>query len=125
MTVRPNLVVLRVADLEVARAFYTALGLDLRSEQHGSGPAHFSHEAGGFVFELYPRRRPADSTVATRLGFEVPTLDAALLARLRDAGGVVVSEPARVEPSGRCAVVRDPDGHAIELREPSPPEATG
>lgn len=50
MTTRPNLLVIRVADLETVRKFYN----DLRIEKHG-GPEHFTHANDCFVFEVYPR----------------------------------------------------------------------
>ena len=35
-------------------AFYTAIGLTFRSEQHGAGPRHYSAESAGLVIEVYP-----------------------------------------------------------------------
>ena len=112
----PSLVVIRVTDLEAARAFYEALGLDFQLEKHGKGPEHLSHAASGFVFEIYPRRSTTDSTAAVRLGFSVPSLTA-VLTRLNRTEAEVVSKP-QESTWGLRAVLRDPDGHTVELLQP-------
>ena len=144
---RPNLLVIRVASLDVAEAFYRdALGLPLVRHRHGSGPEHCALEAPGFTFELYPLGPKDVPTTSVRLGFAVPRLppvDAATLAagdappamssdvddgaetmrllceRVAAAGGSVASLP-RMSEWGLRAVCRDPDGHAIELVLPPP-----
>lgn len=115
MSARPNLLVIRVGDLASSRAFYEALGVELRSEKHGTGPAHWTHDSDGFVFEIYPRRTEADSTSAVRLGFSVPAL-APIMPRLAALGAEIVTPPQESE-WGLRAVVRDQDGHVVELRE--------
>lgn len=114
----PNLIVLRAQDLDAARRFYEALGLAVELERHGAGPAHLAAVQGGVVVEVYPRRGPADSTAATRVGFRVSDL-AATLERVTAAGGVLVQGP-RPSPWGRRAVLRDPEGHTVELSEVVP-----
>ncbi len=108
-----NLLVLRSSDFERAAAFYSRLGLQFTRHQHGKGPEHFAAELGGSVFELYPLAADGLSTLGTRLGFSVPSLDAAIAA-LSDYPGAVVSPP-KDSPWGRRAVVSDPDGHRVEL----------
>ncbi len=108
-----NLLVLRSPDLERAAAFYSRLGLQFTRHRHGKGPEHFAAELGGSVFELYPLAADGPSTLGTRLGFSVPSLDAAIAA-LSDYPGAVVSPP-KDSPWGRRAVVSDPDGHRVEL----------
>lgn len=105
------LVVLRVADLGRARAFYEALGLVFVEERHGTGPAHLSARLGDLLLELYPRRSSDDSTSATRLGFAVEGVDALVQFLPR------VITPPTDGPWGRRAVVQDPDGHTVELTE--------
>ena len=87
-----NLVVVYAADLEAARRFYAALGLNLKSEQHGKGPLHYATEMPGIVFEIYPLPRDA-AAGKVRLGFRVAALESVLTAvpairedRLRAAG---------------------------------------
>ncbi|MGH7214438.1 MAG: VOC family protein [Tepidisphaeraceae bacterium] len=53
-TPRVNLVVLRVADIDRAAAFYRLLGFEFSKHAHGTGPQHYACESNGFVFELYP-----------------------------------------------------------------------
>jgi|SRR5688572_13811962 len=108
-----NLVVLRSADIVRAAAFYSRLGLEFRQHRHGTGPDHFAAETPGGVFELYPLALDGDSTLGTRIGFRVPSVDTAIAA-LNDYPGAVVSSP-RDSEWGRRAVVADPDGHKIEL----------
>src|SRR6266576_3786236 len=75
-----NLVVLRSPDIARAAAFYSRLGLQFSQHRHGSGPEHFAAELPGGVFELYPLSADGASTLGIRIGFRVPSVDAALAA---------------------------------------------
>jgi catechol 2,3-dioxygenase-like lactoylglutathione lyase family enzyme len=110
-----SLVVIRSANLERAVQFYRALGLSFIREQHGSGPEHYASVIGSAVFEIYPRDSESRSSAAVRLGFRVPSLGESLAALARQEVELV-SAP-RDTPWGRCAVVKDPDGHRVEIRE--------
>lgn len=109
-----NLLVLRSPDIHRAAPFYRALGLPLTPERHGGGPEHYSANVNGFVFELYPLANEA--TTGTRLGLGVDSVDE-LVPALVALGAEVVSGP-RDSPWGRRAVVRDLDGHTVELVSP-------
>ena len=109
-----NLVVLRVADIEISARFYEALGISFTPEQHGKGPRHLSGHAGRVLLEIYPAVDGL-TTRALRLGFSIPSMDKAL-ANITPAGGSVLSEP-KASEWGVRAVVVDPDGHKIELIE--------
>jgi lactoylglutathione lyase len=115
-----GLLVLRTTDLEKSLAFYRALGLDFQQEQHGSGPVHYACDLGGMVIEIYPgepgiapERKQGG---ATMIGFNVPSLDAALngLAAL----GITPTSPPKDSPWGRRASLPDPDGRIVEISEP-------
>ncbi|MCX5662075.1 MAG: VOC family protein [Planctomycetota bacterium] len=108
-----SLVVLRSRDLDRAHLFYRALGLSLVRHSHGKGPMHLTSESGGQVFEIYPLVGDAPPTSSTRVGFTVPSVDAAY-ASLLAAGGESVAPP-KDSQWGRRAVVADPDGHRVEL----------
>ena len=108
-----NLVVLRSLDMTKAAEFYSRLGLCFTRHQHGKGPEHFAAELDGGVFELYPASPDGPSTLGTRVGFSVPSLDA-VIAALGDFPGAIVS-PSKDSQWGRRAVVADPDGHLVEL----------
>ena len=113
-TAKLNLLVLKTHQLDKLRAFYAALGIAFAEEKHGDGPLHLAARVGDIVIELYPLPAdagPADST--TRLGFAVPDLDAAM--RSLEAFPAVVVSGLKATPWGRRAVVRDPDGRAVEL----------
>jgi len=110
-----NLVVLRSPDMARAVAFYSRLGLQFIEHQHGRGPVHFSAELSGGVFEIYPLATDGPATLGARIGFSVPSLDAAIAA-LREYPEAVLSPPKESE-WGRRAVVTDPDGHRVELLE--------
>ena len=110
-----NLVVLRSPNVERAVAFYSRLGLQFSQHRHGSGPEHFTASLPGGVFELYPLAADGASSLGTRIGFQVPSVDAALAA-LSDYPAAVVT-PASDSEWGRRAVVADPDGHRVELTE--------
>ena len=96
-----------------AAAFYARLGLQFSQHRHGSGAEHFAAELPGGVFEIYPLSADGRSTLGTRIGFRVPSVDDALAA-LSDFPDAVVT-PARDFEWGRRAVVADPDGHRVEL----------
>jgi catechol 2,3-dioxygenase-like lactoylglutathione lyase family enzyme len=110
-----NLVVLRSPDPTRAAAFYGRLGLEFSRHRHGSGPEHFAAELSGGVFEIYPLAVDGPSTLGTRVGFRVPSVDAALTA-LSDYPDAILT-PARDSEWGRRAVVADPDGHRVEISQ--------
>jgi lactoylglutathione lyase len=110
-----NLVVLRTLDIKRAGEFYTQLGFKFNQHRHGNGPEHLAAELPGSVFELYPIADRSLSTLGTRIGFRVPSVDAALAA-LSSFPNAIVS-PAKDSEWGRRAVVADPDGHRVELLE--------
>ena len=112
----PNLLVIRSPDIERAVTFYQTLGMRFQLHSHGNGPEHYASEACGFVFEIYPQLDEASATTNTRIGFNVDSVDAALewLAKL----DVDVVSPAKDSQWGRRAVVRDLDGHTVELVTP-------
>lgn len=113
----PNLLVLRSPDIHRAAAFYLrALGIPFALERHGAGPEHYAASVDGFVFELYPVGAGRPPTTSVRIGFRVASVDD-LMPLVQDAGGEVVSSP-RDSAWGRRAVVKDLDGHTIELIAP-------
>jgi catechol 2,3-dioxygenase-like lactoylglutathione lyase family enzyme len=114
---RLNLVVIRSADIERTVAFYRRLGLGLIHHAHGSGPMHYAAEADGFVFEIYPTSAKSHPTIGTRLGFAVASVDELVVA-LKESGATILTSPADSE-WGRRAVVKDPDGHTVELTQPA------
>lgn len=114
-TVRINLIVIRVADIERSACFYRALGLALTREKHGTGPEHYSADLEGTIFELYLRSPDQEGTSRVRLGFTVDQLDRVVNACLT--AGARLVEPVKESPWGRRAVIEDLDGHKIELTE--------
>lgn len=119
MSVALNLVVLRSPDLDRAMAFYSKLGLHFTKHRHGTGPEHYSAELAGTVFELYPQTEGGPTTLGTRIGFAVSSVDEATKA-VSDNPGAVIS-PAKHSEWGCRAVVADPDGHRIELLQVNRP----
>lgn len=109
-----NLLVLRCADIDRARAFYEHFGLRFAKHAHGSGPQHYAHEDERGVFELYPAKHSAapGAVDQTGLGFAVGDL-AATRAALA-AAGFACGEIAD-QPWGQTFVARDPDGRRVEV----------
>ena len=87
-----NLVVLRSAKLDRSVGFYSKLGLKFTRHRHGSAPEHFSAELPGAAFELYPLSADGPSSLGTRIGFRVPSVEAAI-ATLASYPGAMVSPP--------------------------------
>lgn len=113
---RANLLVLRSLDIHRAARFYQTLGLSFTLERHGDGPEHYSSDVKGFVFELYPLAEGRPPTSGTRLGFRVESVDE-LVSLAQSIGAEVVVAPHDSE-WGRRAVIRDLDGHTVELVAP-------
>ena len=110
-----NLTVLRSPDIDRASEFYSEMGLLFTKHCHGSGPEHYTSCVDGFVFEIYPLgKHPA--TVGTRIGFSVDDVDS-IVTMLLAIGAELVS-PAADSEWGRRAVVKDLDGHVVELLTP-------
>ena len=115
-TARLNLVVLRSSDLEEAARFYREIGLMFIRHAHGAGPEHYASEVNGMVFEIYPMSAKSSPTTGTRIGFQVESVDDTL-SKLSKIGATVVVPPGDSE-WGRRAVIKDFDGHIIELVTP-------
>ena len=112
-----NLLVIRSEDIDRAVTFYEVIGLSFHKHSHGSGPEHYACERDGFVFEVYPLSPKQQPTIWTRLGFSVDDVDE-LVDALTRTGADIVSSPKDSE-WGRRAVVKDLDGHTVELVEPN------
>ncbi|MEX2186637.1 MAG: VOC family protein [Pirellulales bacterium] len=123
MATRLNLVVIRSSDMDAAARFYETLGLKFSRHSHGSGPIHYASLDTECVFEIYPLRPGEASTVSTRLGFQVESVDG-VLGSLQTVGGKLISAP-KESPWGYRAVIEDLDGHHVEISAPVPPPCDG
>ena len=122
MEPRITLVTLGVRDVELARAFYEALGWHTRAEPD-AGIAFF--QAGGLVVSLWSRESLAvDSGVEDGGGFGGVTLAHnvrspdevdAVMAEAEDAGAAVTRPAAETFWGGYSGVFTDPDGHPWEI----------
>jgi lactoylglutathione lyase len=108
--VRLNLLVLRTDKLDDVKAFYSTFGASFVSERHGSGPNHYSARLGDLVLEIYPTPAGILPDPSLRIGLVVDDLPGAL----RAIGQAVTP---RQTQWGMRAVVRDPDGRAVELSQ--------
>jgi lactoylglutathione lyase len=108
-----TLVVLRTRMVDRLLTFYRTLGVEFVEERHGNGPLHCAAKTGGVVFEVYPASDDSHVDATTRLGFTVMNLND-VLAAIQAGGAPLVKAPQTTE-WGYRAVVRDPDGRAIEL----------
>ena len=110
-----NLIVLRSEHIDRLASFYKTMGLVFEKHQHGKGLEHYSSVVNGFVFEIYPlaKREP---TTSTRIGFSVDDVDS-IVELITAVGGELVTS---IHDSdwGRRAVVKDLDGHTVELLTP-------
>src|SRR6266516_5378837 len=101
-----SLVVLRSYQMDASHAFYQSLGLEFVEEKHGTGPVHYSAQAGSTVLEIYPGEaaEPLNRTSsgAMMLGFGVESLDS-IVAALQKLGCPMVTPP-RDSTWGRRAV---------------------
>lgn len=112
-----NLLVIRSPDIDRAVTFYEQMGMLFAKHSHGKGPRHYASDICGFVFEIYPQRDADDTTTNIRLGFRVDDVDG-IVDLLREIDVDLVAGP--VDSGwGRRAVVKDFDGHVIELLAPA------
>jgi len=105
----------KAADPEALLAWYReALGLDLG--EYGL----WNPEAGPTVFAAFAADSDyfGSASQQTMLNFRVADLDA-MLAQVRAHGGVVLPETQQMDGVGRFGWVVDPEGHRVELWEPS------
>lgn len=110
-----NLVVLKGVDPERLKAFYSKLGLRFVKHRHGTGAEHYASESSGRVFEIYPASSQAKSTKGLRIGFGVMDTKATI-SKLVKAGGEIISPP-KDSPWGIRAVIKDPEGHKVEITQ--------
>ena len=107
-----------VTDLDRARAFYGAvLKRELTREDGGPNPmaAFSSMSDPGVSGHLYPGK-PAPAGTGPTIHLAAPDGLEATAARVREAGGTVVSEPIAI-PSGSFFYATDPDGNSIGFFE--------
>ena len=116
-----NLLVIRSPAIDRAVKFYKQMGILFVRHSHGKGPEHYASDICGFVFEIYPQRNADDATTNTRLGFNVDDVDA-VIDLLREIDVTIVTQPTDTE-WGRRAVVKDFDGHTVELVTPAKRES--
>lgn len=110
-----NLTVIRSTNIDRASDFYSEMGLLFTKHRHGSGPEHYTSCVDGFVFEIYPLGKHSP-TIGTRIGFSVDDVDS-IAPMLVAIGAKLISPPTDSE-WGRRAVVKDLDGHVVELLTP-------
>ena len=108
-----NLLVIRSSDIARAVTFYEAIGLSFAKHCHGSGPEHYTTAIDSLIFEIYPARTPTETTVATRIGFTVDSINS-VVKKLTDLNATIQKQPSHSE-YGQRAIVLDYDGHTVEL----------
>jgi hypothetical protein len=109
---KPNLLILRCTDIERTMRFYSVLGMGFAKHAHGTGPEHYAHEDGQWVFELYPSVK--DSPDSAGVGFAVANLDQARQSFIESgysAGNIRATE------WGTSFVIRDPDQRRVEIKQ--------
>jgi predicted enzyme related to lactoylglutathione lyase len=108
-----------VTDMKRAMAFYSAAtGADLTLDESGPNPmAVFQTDNPelGVAGHLYPGK-PANDGQGPTVHLAASGSIEAIMERVKDAGGAVVSEPIAI-PAGRFVYVRDPDGNSIGFFE--------
>jgi catechol 2,3-dioxygenase-like lactoylglutathione lyase family enzyme len=139
---RMDNVLIVVADLEAAKAFFVELGMELEGETLVEGPSvdqtvgldgvradiammrapdgHGRVELTRFhtppAVRAEPERAPANALGIRRIMFAVEDIDD-VVARLRGHGGELVGEIAQYEDVYRLCFVRGPEGIIIGLAE--------
>ena len=122
MTEATNTVVwteIPVTDMERGRAFYAAvLERDLMIDESGPNPMvplSGDMDDPATAGHLYPGK-PAPAGTGNTIHLAAPGKLEAIMDRVRDAGGQVVSDPIPI-PAGRFFYAHDPDGNSIGFFE--------
>lgn len=103
-----------VTDLDRAITFYGAVfNIELKKDEAGPNPVSYlpTSDPNGVAGHLYPGKPAGDGTGPT-VHFACPDTVEDTLARVKDAGGEVVSDIIEI-PTGRFAYCLDPDGNSI------------
>ena len=114
-------IVLKTHKLEELMDFYECLGFDFEEEQKGKGPTYYAAEAGDAALEIHPLPEGKVADATTRLGFTVPDVVVCCNAA-RNSNWRVENKP-NSGPEGLRALLRDPDGRAVELLQASEEES--
>lgn len=110
-----NLLVLKVKNIASTTQFYATLGIQFQTEQHGTGPVHYSAILGDTVLEIYPASSDEDVTTNIRLGFTVQCITEKI-ELLKSLNIQIKAEPKQPAWGFRAVVINN-DGHVIELVE--------
>ncbi|MFB6874813.1 VOC family protein [Streptomyces sp. NPDC056323] len=112
----PCWVDVQLPDLEAGKRFYGELfGWTFRAGEgpRGEGPYADAYSGGKLVAALAAKK---DGRMPTAWGIYFSTDDiAASVARIREAGGQVITEPVRAGPAGALAQAADPGGAVFGL----------
>ena len=92
--------------------FYSVLGMEFKKHSHGSGPEHYAHEDGDWVFELYPSKGGSPDTAG--VGFTAVNLENT---RQKLAGSGFTPGEIRETEWGTSFVIRDPDQRRVEIKQ--------
>lgn len=112
--------VLDCADLQRAAAFWTTV-LGYRREGYGGGPylSLVPHEGDGV--ELLLQRTGDRKSGKNRVHLDLRTGDLDVeVARVREAGGVLLTSEPVVEHGWRWHILADPDGNELCVLQPPP-----
>lgn len=103
--------VIYTQQLDEMRKFYSALGFELKEEQHGNGPKHYSCKLGGILLEFYPSTTSLGKSL--RLELSVKDLQAV---RDRFTAEFWLAE-GRPFVNEKDLRIIDPDGNKVILTE--------
>ena len=106
--------VFRTRSISDSSSFYKNQGVDAWIlEKHGEGPEHFALERDGHVIELYPLRKTNTSSC------EVIVVVAKLFEKVPDIISATIGYEL-VSTKKNALLVRDPDGHLINIMSSLP-----
>ena len=110
---------LQVADLAAAEAFYVGLlGFTVRSRSALNDGRPLLVTEQGLGLTIFPSAEPPAYTAVDHIAFLVPVIES-IVGRLAE-HGLAYEGPVTTERYGTSIYVRDPDGNRIELHDRSP-----
>ncbi len=117
MNAKLTSITLNTPHLEDMLSFYKILGVKFMESKVDKGSQVQRALVGDFEFSLYSINLGSEKPVPRlQLSFEVTNLDEKMAQILRVPNAMSILDPTQM-PDGKKAIVLDPDGHSIELRE--------
>jgi predicted enzyme related to lactoylglutathione lyase len=110
-------ITINTAHLQDMLSFYSVIGFKFQAHKVDKGSEVHRALHNGVEFSLYCIQNPQKAQIpSVQLGFSVTDLEKTVGELAAIPGAMCILDPTQM-PEGKCAIVLDPDGHALNLKE--------